>query len=186
MNGRAGWTQALMRKADGGFLHITSSASPDAPTNPSKNQILFASGKLNFNRYEAEDAAREGSALMRDPSMSNGAKTRLGAKDIGRLTFRIHVAQAGSYRLGVNYGDIGFVSTPRLRANGGAVSGQPHPVTLDPAIAALRARDLGTRGSGERMELSAQASLKPGDNVIEVLGGPYALDVDYLEVTPAQ
>jgi hypothetical protein len=36
------------------------------------------------------------------------------------------------------------------------------------------------------MELSAQASLKPGDNIIEVLGGPYALDVDYLEVTPAQ
>ena len=186
MNGRAGWTQALMRKEDGSFLHITSSASPDAPANPSKNEILFATAKLNFNRYEAEDAARQGSALMRDPSMSNGAKTRLGAKDIGRLTFHIHVAQAGSYRLAVNYGDIGLPSTPRLRVNGKMASGTSHPVTLDPAVAALRARDLGTRSTGERTELSAPAPLKAGDNVIEVLGGPYALDIDYLEVTPAQ
>jgi hypothetical protein len=25
-----------------------------------------------------------------------------------------------------------------------------------------------------------------GDNQTEVLGGPYALDIDYLEITPAQ
>lgn len=184
MNGRAGWTQALMLKEDGSFLHITSSASPDAQTNPSKNQILFATARLDFNRYEAEDAARHGSALMRDPSMSNGAKTRLGAGDIGRLTFHIHVPKAGAYRLALNYGDIGFASTPRLRANGQALSGTSQPVKLDPAVAAMRTRDLGTRASGERAELSAPASLKAGDNIIEVLGGPYALDIDYLEVTP--
>jgi hypothetical protein len=184
MNGRAGWTQALMLKEDGSFLHITSSASPDAQTNPSKNQILFATAKLDFNRYEAEDAARQGSALMRDPSMSNGAKTRLGAGDIGRLTFHIHVPKAGAYRLALNYGDIGFASTPRLRANGQALSGTSQPVKLDPAVAAMRTRDLGTRASGERAELSASASLKAGDNIIDVLGGPYALDIDYLEVTP--
>jgi hypothetical protein len=186
MNGRAGWTQALMLKGDGDFLHITSSASPDAPANPSKNQILFAAAKLNFNRYEAEDAGREGSSVMRDPSMSNGAKTRLGAKDIGRLSFHVHVAKQGLYRLAVNYGDIGFSSTPRLRANGKAISGSAQPVQLDPALMASRSRDLGTRSRGERYELSAPAQLKAGDNQIEVLGGPYALDIDYLEITPAQ
>jgi hypothetical protein len=186
MNNRAGWTQALMLRKDGSFLHITSSASADAPTNPSKNEILFATAKLNFNRYEAESAARQGSSVMRDPSMSNGAKARLAAKDIGRLTFRIHVAKQGAYRLALNYGDIGFAATPRLLANGKSLSGMAQPVTLDPAMAAVRARDLGTRASGERNELSALTPLKAGDNVIEVLGGPYALDIDYLEITPAQ
>ena len=186
MNPRAGWTQAIMQKSDGGFLHITSSASPDAPANPSKNQILFASAKLNFNRYEAEDAARQGSSVMRDASMSNGAKNRLGANDIGRLTFTIHVAKAGAYRLAVNYGDIGLAATPRLHANGKALSGAAQTAALDPALAALRARDLGTRSRGERYELSATTQLKAGDNVIEVLGGAYALDIDYLEITPTQ
>jgi hypothetical protein len=186
MNGRAGWTQALMLKPDGSFLHITSSASPEAPTNPSKNQVLFASAHLDFNRYEAEDAMRAGSALMHDASMSNGAKVRLGAKDIGRLTFRIHLAQGGTYRLGVNYGDIGFAATPRLIANGAAVSGTTQTAPLDPAAAALRVRDLGTRASGNRTLLSGTANLKAGDNDIEIAGGDYALDVDSLEVTPAR
>ncbi|MEO8300209.1 MAG: exo-alpha-sialidase [Rhizomicrobium sp.] len=186
MNGRAGWTQALMLKKDGDFLHLTSSASPDAPANPSKNEILFAAGKLNFHRYEAEDAARKGASVLRDPSMSNGAKSRLGAKEVGRLSFQIHIAKKGTYRLAVNYGDIGFASTPRLLANGKSVSGATHAVQLDPAIAAVRARDLGTRASGERMELTALTPLKAGDNVIEVLGGPYALDIDYLEITQGQ
>jgi hypothetical protein len=186
MNPRAGWTQALMLKKDGDFLHITSSASPDAPTNPSKNQILFAAGKLNFNRYEAEDAARKGASVMRDPSMSNGAKARLGANDIGRLTFHVHIAKQGTYRLAVNYGDIGFSATPRLITNGKSASGPTHAVQLDPAIAAVRARDLGTRASGDRTELTALASLKAGENVIELLGGPYALDIDYLEIAEGQ
>lgn len=185
MNSRAGWTQALMQKSDGSFLHITSSASPQAPTDPTKNVILFASARLNFHRYEAEDAARAGSAAMRDPSMSNGRKVRLGAKDIGRLSFRIHVAQGGAYRIGVNYGDIGFAATPRLVVNGVPVSGTASPAPVDPAMAARQVRDLGTRGSGERTLLSGSADLKPGDNEIDILGGDYALDVDYLEVTPA-
>jgi hypothetical protein len=183
MNNRSGWTQALMLKKNGEFLHITSSASADAPANPSKNEILFASAKLNFNRYEAESAARQGTSVMRDPSMSNGAKARLGAREIGRLTFQVHMAKAGSYRLAVNHGDIGFASTPRLQINGKPVSGTSQPVQLDPAIAAVRARDLGTRASGERAELSATVQLKAGENVIEVLGGPYAMDIDYLEIT---
>ena len=123
---------------------------------------------------------------MRDASMSNGAKNRLGANDIGRLTFTIHVAKAGAYRLAVNYGDIGFSATPRLRANGKALSGTAQPVQQDPALSAVRARDLGTRSRGERYALSAATPLKAGDNVIEILGGAYALDIDYLEITPAQ
>jgi hypothetical protein len=184
MNSRSGWTQALMLKQDGSLLHVTSSASPEAPNNPSKNQILFASGRINLNRYEAEDAARQGSALMRDPSMSNGAKVRLGANDIGKLTFRIHLERGGPYRLAVNYGDIGFAATPRLAANGTDVPGTAEPVAVDPSLAALRVRDLGTRSNGSRMLFSAGADLKAGDNAIEIAGGAYALDIDYLEVTP--
>lgn len=184
MNSRSGWTQALMLKKDGSLLHITSSASPEAPNNPSRNQILFATGRIDLDRYEAEDAARQGSALMRDPSMSNGAKVRLGANDIGRLTFRIHLARGGNYRLAVNYGDIGFAATPRLIANGAAVAGTAAAAAVDPAVAARRVRDLGTRSNGSRMLFSGNASLKAGDNVIEIAGGAYALDIDYLEVTP--
>jgi hypothetical protein len=159
-NGRAGWTQALMPQADGRLLHITSSASPDALANASKNEILFATGTLNFNRYEAEDAAQVGSAMMRDGSMSNGAKVRLGAKDVGKLTFDVYVAKAGRYRLGAKVA----------------------PLPIDAATASLRNRDLGIRGNGERSLLSADADLKAGINRIEVAGGPYAVDVDYMEV----
>jgi hypothetical protein len=183
-NGRAGWTQAMLLQPDGEILHITSSASPAAPTNPSKNEILFASGKLDFNRYEAEDAAQIGSARMRDASMSNGAKVRLGAKDVGKLTFRVFLPKAGRYRVGVNYGSIGFDATPRLFANGIALQGTGTPVKLDPAVAALRNRDLGTRGNGGQNLLAASGDLKSGENLIEIAGGAYALDIDYLEITP--
>jgi hypothetical protein len=184
-NSRAGWTQAMLPQQDGTLLHITSSASADAPTNGSKNEILYATAKLNFNRYEAEDAAQTGSAMMRDASMSNGAKVRLGAKDVGKLTFHIYVPKEGRYTLGVNYGGIGFDAAPRLSANGAAVPGESAPVKLDAAIAALRNRDLGIRGNGNRSLLSATISLKGGENTIEIAGGAYALDVDYLEVTPS-
>ncbi|HEY4077972.1 MAG TPA: hypothetical protein VGM26_13665 [Rhizomicrobium sp.] len=183
-NGRAGWTQAMLPQADGSLLHITSSASAEATANTSRNQMLFASGKLDFNRYEAEDAAQIGSALMRDPSMSNGAKVRLGAKDVGRLTFDIYLPKTGRYSLGVNYAGIGFDSTPRLTANGAVLSGSTASVKVDETTAALRNRDLGTRGTGEHRLLSATVELKAGENRIEIAGGPYALDVDYLEVTP--
>jgi hypothetical protein len=36
------------------------------------------------------------------------------------------------------------------------------------------------------MAFLSPAQLKAGDNQIEVLGGPYALDIDYLEITPTQ
>lgn len=172
-----------MLKHDGSMLHMTSSASADAPNNASRNEILFAAKKLDFDRYEAEDATRTGSASMRDGSMSNGAKVRLGAKDIGRLTFHVRVPTAGAYTLAVDYEDIGFSATPRLIANREAVRGTAAAIQRDESAAGQRNRDLGTRGTGKRMELSGSAQLKAGDNVIEVAGGEYALDVDFLEVT---
>ena len=185
MNNRAGWTQAMMLKPDGSMLHITSSAVADALNNPSRNQILFAAATLDLNRYQAEDAARQGSALMRDASMSNGAKVRLGANDIGRLTFHVHLAKDGPYTLAVNYGDIGFSATPRLIANGDVLQGTAVTVKRDEATVALRNRDLGTRGNGDRIVLTSSAHLRAGDNTIEIAGGAYALDIDFLEITPA-
>lgn len=184
-NGRAGWTQALMLKRDGSMLHITSSASADAPNSGASNEILFASKKLDLGRYEAEDAARKGSAPMRDRSMSNGAKVRLGARDIGRLTFHVRVPSAGAYTLAVDYEDIGFSATPRLIANREAVPGAAAAIRRDEPAASLRNLDLGTRGTGKKMEFSGTAQLTAGDNVIDVAGGEYALDVDFLEVTPS-
>ena len=186
-NSRAGWTQALVLRPDGQFLHITSSGSQDAARsrNASANEILSRVAGVNFNRYEAESAGQQGSSIMRDGSMSNGVKSRLGAKDVGKLTFTVHVPAAGRYNLAVDYAGIGFDSTPRLAVNGGTVTGSVAPAPVDPERAVRRARDLGTRGTGEHKQLSATAELRAGDNVIEILGGEYALDVDYLEITPA-
>jgi hypothetical protein len=92
--------------------------------------------------------------------------------------------KAGPYTLAVNYGGIGFDATPRLSANGKKLQGAASPAPVDPQKAALRARDLGTRGNGARTLYSATATLKAGDNTVEIAGGAYALDVDYLEITP--
>ena len=122
---------------------------------------------------------------MRDRSMSNGGKVRLGAKDVGRLTFHVQVPSAGAYTLAVDYDDLGFPATPRLMANGAAVGGTAAALQRDEAAAGAGNRDLGTRGTGKKMELSGSVQLKAGDNVIEVAGGEYALDIDFLQVTPS-
>jgi hypothetical protein len=124
--------------------------------------------------------------MMRDGSMSNGAKVRLGAKDVGLLTFHVYLAKGGRYALGVNYSGIGFAAMPRIFANGNMLQGTAAPVAVDEAKAALRSRDLGTRGTGERIASSAFSDLKAGENIVEIAGGAYALDVDYLEITPVQ
>lgn len=185
LNSRAGWTQALMLRRDGRFLHLTSSASADAPDNGVKNEILFASGPIDFNRYEAEDAARKGASLMRDPAMSNAAKVRLGSRGIGQLTYRIAVPAAGKYTLQLNYAQIGLDATPRLIVNGRNVGGAVTAAPRDEAALAVRNRDLGTRGTGEKLVLGATVPLRAGENLIEVGGGPYALDVDFLQLVPS-
>ncbi len=184
-NNRAGWTQALLLLPDGRLLHITSSGSPDAATanNAGANSILFNAAKVDFNRYEAENAQQKGAAVLRDGSMSNGTKSRLGAGEVGTLTFHITVPKAGAYTLAVNYSGIGFPATPRLAANGKSVNGRTEAVALDSDLAALRNADLGTRGTGEHEQLTAQAMLKAGSNTVVIKGGEHALDIDFLEVT---
>jgi hypothetical protein len=186
-NSRAGWTQALVRRPDGKFLHVTSSGSPDAAKarNSSANDMLFNVASINFNRYEAEGATQQGAAIMRDASMSSGGKSRVGAKDVGTLTFKVHVAAAGKYTLAAEYAGIGFEATPRLTVNGRVATGSVTSATIDSEKAARRASDLGTRGTGEHKLLTVTADLQSGDQTIEILGGEYALDIDYLELTPA-
>ena len=185
-NNRAGWTQAMLLLPDGRLLHITSSGSTDPARsgNANSNEILFNAAKVDFNRYEAENAQQKGAAILRDASMSNGAKSRLAAKEVGTLTFHIIVAKAGAYALAVNYAGIGFTATPRLLANGKPLRGTAGPAPRDPAPAGQAARDLGTRGTGEHSQLSATAKLRAGANIITIAGGDHALDIDYLEVTP--
>jgi hypothetical protein len=84
----------------------------------------------------------------------------------------------------VNYEDIGFSATPRLTANGAAISATAAALPPNETPAGARPRDLGTRGTGKKMELSGSAQLHAGDNIIEIAGGEYALDIDFLEVTP--
>ena len=187
-NSRAGWTQAMVLLDDGRLLHVTSSAStnPDSVNSSQYNDILYNAAEVNFNRYEAEDAGQEGSSVMRDRSMSGGAKSRLGAQDVGTLTFEIHVDRGRTHTLQVEYTDIGFEAVPRLRVNGEEVTGSVAPVELDSELAAQREQGLGTRTSGQHVMLTAEVDLRSGMNTIEVRGGDYALDVDYLEVTPTE
>ena len=74
---------------------------------------------------------------------------------MGKLTFDTYVPDAGPHTLAVEYTDIGFEAVPRLDVNGHAVIGSV-----------------------------AEAKLTAGKNRIEIKGGEYALDVDYLEVLP--
>jgi len=183
-NGRAGWTQALMLRPDGRFLHMTSSAAADAPNDAGKNEILFRTAAIDFTRYEAEDGRRTGATVMRDPAMSNGAKVRLGSTGVGKLAYRITVFKPGAYTLALTYADIGLPGTPSLSANGRAVRATSAALPRDEAALARRNRDLGTRGTGETLALTGTAQLKAGENLIEVAGGAHALDIDYLQVRP--
>jgi len=86
----------------------------------------------------------------------------------------------------VEYTDIGLDAASRLTIDSYPVIGSVRPVEIDPALAAQAKRGLGTRSSGARRILSAVPDLREGKNTIEVLGGEYALGIDYLEVTPAR
>jgi hypothetical protein len=121
-NNRAGWTQVMMLKSDGTLLHITSSAPADLPNNASRNAILFNASTLDFNRYEAEDAARQGATLMRDPSASNAAKVRLAAGAGAKLTFHVHLGKDATYRLAVGSRPVEGTGTPQVTVNGAALT----------------------------------------------------------------
>lgn len=186
-NQRAGWTQSMVLLDDGRLLHITSSGNqnPELSNNASNNEILYNAARINFNRYEAEDAGQEGTSVMRDGSRSGAAKSRLGAKDVGTITFEIHVNEGRTHTLQVAFTKIGFEAVPRLRVNGDEVTGSVTPVTPDPAVAGQPAQGMGARSSGQHFILTAEVDLRSGMNTVEIRGGDFVLDVDYLEVTPA-
>ncbi|NII12193.1 exo-alpha-sialidase [Oleiagrimonas sp. C23AA] len=167
-NIHAGWTQALMLRGDGRFLHITSSADPSDPGNVALNVMQSAVGRLDFSRYEAEDAARRQASAIGDSHASNGRRVRLAAGDGARLRFPVHVDAAGVRRVSVVYADLGLPGTPTL-----SVNGAPQP-----------AGKVSKRKDG-RYQVSWQAPMLAGFNRLDVHGGEHVLDVDYLELGSA-
>ena len=166
----AGWTQALMLKRDGRLLHITSSSTSAHPENADGNEILYAAAPLSFSRYEAEDAARSGSAAyIRDDRMSNRGRVRLASGEMGRLDFDIYVPQAGTYPVSVRYTPATLSpAEPNLSVNGARIA----PLVEQP--------------SGDWLLMTGRIKLTAGSNRISITGGKNSADVDYLELgTPA-
>lgn len=164
-NIHAGWTQALLLRDDGRLLHVTTSSSPDAPDSVGRNEILYRSEALNFNRYEAEDAELHASVVIPDPAASNHRKARLGAAPEGQLRFLIHVAAAGQHTLRVRYADLGIAGVPDVVVNGARQTD-------------IHASE--TPGGWHIAELSVP--LLAGFNAIDIDGAAHALDVDYLQL----
>lgn len=165
-NMHAGWTQALLLQPDHRLLQVTSSSSAKTPLDAGQNEILHRSERLDFDRYEAEDAEREAAVAIDDPHASNQRKARLAAMPEGRLRFEIHMAAAGTYRLRVRYAEIDLPGVPSLVVNGAK---QSAPVTHD------------EQESWRIAELLVP--LLAGFNTIDIEGGAHALDIDYLQVT---
>ncbi len=163
-NIHAGWTQALLFRKDGSLLHITSS-SLDGKPEAKYNEIIYAHAPVAFNRYEAEDAARRSAVMIGGPKLSNGGKARVAAAPLGRLTFDIHVDAAGTRPVTVRYSDLGLPAQPQVSINGSRV---PAP--------APKAAENGWN------DVTVEASLRAGENTIEVAGGAHAMDVDYIEL----
>lgn len=163
-NIHAGWTQALLRRADGRFLHVTTSSSASEPTSPGANEVIYNTTALRFDRYEAEDAAMQAAVAVPDPHASNGRKARLGAGTAGRLRFAIN-STAGLHALRVRFADLGLAAVPEIVVNGARQA----PGT---------AHDDGDGWS----TLHVDAALLPGMNTVDVDGAAHVLDIDYLQL----
>lgn len=168
-NLHAGWTQAMLVRADGTLLHVTSSSSASAPTRAESNEILHAAASLALGRYEAENAARRRAAQIDDASASAGRKLRLASGAGADLVFDVQAGRAGERRIRLRYADIGFAAAPRVQVNGRQL-----PASVSPA-AAPRA---GWRETG------FVAPLRAGGNRIVVTNAERPLDYDYLEIAP--
>lgn len=170
-NIHAGWTQALLLRDDGSFLHVTTSSSADKPASVAHNEVLYNAAKLDFSRYEAEDAQFTGAVAVPDAKASNARKARLGQGADARLRFVVNSA-GGEHALRVRFEDLGLTAQPSLVVNGARL----------PVVAA-------SPGADGWAILQAKAALLPGFNTIDVDGGAHVVDVDYLQVdseaTPA-
>lgn len=163
-NIHAGWTQALLLRDDGRLLHVTTSSSPDAPTSVKHNEVLFNSAKLNFNRYEAEDAQLEGAVVVPNPDSSNLRRARLGAGPDARLRFVVN-STGGEHALIVRFADLGLPTQPSIVVNG----------------ARLANVKVSKSDDGWQLE-NVSAALLPGFNTIDIDGGAHVADVDYLQI----
>lgn len=166
-NIHAGWTQALLLQKDGSFLHITSSSAPELEHawRAAYNVMLYADAPLNFNRYEAEDAARTHSAVIENANASNRRMVRIAAAPYGSIRFDIYREHGGAHVLRLRYSDMGFPAVPELSVNGKAI-----------AVAASKAD-----GSTGWKFMDVKVNLRSGDNAIEVNGAQYVYDLDYIE-----
>jgi hypothetical protein len=164
-NIHAGWTQALLLRDDGRLLHVTTSSSPDAPQSVARNEILFNSAVLHFNRYEAEDAQLTNAVTIPDPSASNRRKARLAAGPEGRLRFLINVANAGTHVVRVRYADVGLPATPSIVVNGATQ-----------AVTAGKEKQQGWQ------VLTVSVPMMAGFNTVDVDGGEHVLDIDDLQL----
>ena len=166
-NIHAGWTQALLQQKDGSFLHVTSSSAAELQQGwkAAYNVMLYADAPLNFNRYEAEDAARTGAVVIGNPKASNRRMVRIPAAPYGKLQFDIH-RNGGAHILRVRYADLGLPATPRLNVNGVRVeigAGKPD-------------------AQSGWMLAEVSVNLRDGDNTIVLDGAEHAYDLDYIEI----
>lgn len=166
-NIHAGWTQAMIPRADGMLLHVTSSSTANAPAPDETNEILFASAPLALNRYEAEDAVRRGGAQIDNVEASAYRKVRLASGKDADLTFDVVVGQSGPRTLTVRFADIGFAAAPHMSVNGVAATGGATPSTSE----------------GWR-EATFKAPLKAGHNRIVLSNPERPLDYDWLRIDP--
>lgn len=162
-NIHAGWTQALLARGGGTFLHVTSSSASDAPERAQRNEMLAAAAPLRFDRYEAEDAEPSGAVAVPDPKASNLRKARLGQGGGSRLRFVLH-AVGGMHTVRVRFEDLGLPAEPAMSVNGARVQ----------ATVAKGA-------DGQRTAIT-KVPLLSGFNTIDVEGDAHVLDVDYLQL----
>lgn len=167
-NIHAGWTQALLVRKDGALLHVSSSSDAQAPADEARNVMLYASGNVDFDRYEAEDAVRHAAVQIGDPAASLGGKARVASMPEGALDFPVHLLRNGPRELSVRWRDLGFATEPTVSVDGQSV-----------ALAGRPDRD------GWRIA-HATVTLASGDHLVVVHGGVHAMDVDYLQLAPAQ
>jgi|GEM_PF-433211 len=166
-NIHAGWTQALMVKKDGSLLHVTSSSDAASPEDVSRNEILFNSSRLTFDRYEAEDAGRHDAVQIDDATASLRGKARVASAPGGALDFRVHLLRDGQRHVSLRWQDIGLPTQPVIM-----LDGKPLAIAEDHVDA-------------DGWHLATADTLMPrGDHTLVIKGGAHAMDVDYLELTP--
>ena len=162
-NIHAGWTQALLPSRDGrALIHVTSSSTVSAPGDPAANELLTARSPLRFDRYEAEDAIRDGAVQIETPEASNMAKLRLAAR--GSARFPVVLRRAGSGTLVVRHADVNRPAPVQVRIDGG-------PTRL--------LRDSPESGSWKRA-LFTIGKLPPGPHEIIVSAPTHAVDLDWI------